>query len=356
MAPQTPYGSRTASAWVRHSVSTGQVRQTVLAASSRLRRAGPRSPSGWKNTSGLVRRQAPSSCQSHRSAIGPGRREISAMAISFSAGPVGGRPAGWPRAVVGCRFNRATRSDRTLQPRQRLFKKSRHRLFNSRTDGSAKAGSVGLSARSERSSVTRQLGPGFGAEPLSGCRLGRTFAVLRVAPGGPAAQTVSHAREQVEQRPGAGMDRTAAMAGTGQAARTLTVAVVARRLGVAPATLRTWARRYDLGPSTAHRRLAPALHRRGLRPAGRHAPADPRGRRARRGGPGGPGDARRVARRGRPGRGRRDRAAPVGRAARAARRRRTCRWPASCRSRTPAGWPAACTGPPSRWTPAAWPS
>src|SRR6185437_6581589 len=45
-------------------------------------------------------------------------------------------------------------------------------------------------------------------------------------------------------------------------ARTLTVAVVARRLGVAPATLRTWARRYDLGPSLhtagSHRRYTPA--------------------------------------------------------------------------------------------------
>jgi MerR family transcriptional regulator, light-induced transcriptional regulator len=41
-------------------------------------------------------------------------------------------------------------------------------------------------------------------------------------------------------------------------ARTMTVAVVARRLGVAPATLRTWARRYELGPSQhtagSHRR------------------------------------------------------------------------------------------------------
>jgi MerR family transcriptional regulator, light-induced transcriptional regulator len=41
---------------------------------------------------------------------------------------------------------------------------------------------------------------------------------------------------------------------------TLTVAAVARRLGVAPATLRTWARRYGLGPSEhtagAHRRYA----------------------------------------------------------------------------------------------------
>ena len=41
----------------------------------------------------------------------------------------------------------------------------------------------------------------------------------------------------------------------------LTVAVVARRIGVAPATLRTWDRRYGLGPSQhvagAHRRYAP---------------------------------------------------------------------------------------------------
>ena len=42
----------------------------------------------------------------------------------------------------------------------------------------------------------------------------------------------------------------------------LTVAAVARRLGVAPATLRTWDRRYGLGPSTheagEHRRYCPA--------------------------------------------------------------------------------------------------
>src|SRR5688572_13614063 len=42
----------------------------------------------------------------------------------------------------------------------------------------------------------------------------------------------------------------------------LTVAAVARRLGVAPATLRTWDRRYGLGPSEhtagAHRRYTPA--------------------------------------------------------------------------------------------------
>ena len=41
----------------------------------------------------------------------------------------------------------------------------------------------------------------------------------------------------------------------------LTVAAVARRLGVAPATLRTWDRRYGLGPSEhiegEHRRYCP---------------------------------------------------------------------------------------------------
>jgi transposase-like protein len=48
--------------------------------------------------------------------------------------------------------------------------------------------------------------------------------------------------------------------GEAPTAPTLTVAAVARRLGVAPATLRTWARRYGLGPSAhtagAHRRYS----------------------------------------------------------------------------------------------------
>jgi MerR HTH family regulatory protein len=43
---------------------------------------------------------------------------------------------------------------------------------------------------------------------------------------------------------------------------TLPVAAVARRLGIAPATLRTWDRRYGIGPSGhttgRHRRYAPA--------------------------------------------------------------------------------------------------
>ena len=49
-------------------------------------------------------------------------------------------------------------------------------------------------------------------------------------------------------------------ADAGAATATLTVAAVARRLGVAPATLRTWARRYGLGPGAhtagSHRRYS----------------------------------------------------------------------------------------------------
>ena len=49
--------------------------------------------------------------------------------------------------------------------------------------------------------------------------------------------------------------------GTKRGGPVLTVAVVARRLGVAPATLRTWDRRYGLGPTGhaagAHRRYTP---------------------------------------------------------------------------------------------------
>jgi len=51
------------------------------------------------------------------------------------------------------------------------------------------------------------------------------------------------------------------MGGAVQSGPVLTVAVVARRLGVAPATLRTWDRRYGLGPTGhaagAHRRYTP---------------------------------------------------------------------------------------------------
>ena len=49
---------------------------------------------------------------------------------------------------------------------------------------------------------------------------------------------------------------------SGEVEEKLTVAAVARRIGVAPATLRTWDRRYGLGPSDhvegEHRRYCPS--------------------------------------------------------------------------------------------------
>jgi len=109
MPPQIPYGSCTASAWVRHAAITGHAAQIALAAFSRLRRRGPRSPSGWKNISESIERHEPSYCHSHCSAIGCGRRDSSAMWFSF--------------ALDIC----------TIQPFHRLFKYlSSHALFNVR--------------------------------------------------------------------------------------------------------------------------------------------------------------------------------------------------------------------------------
>lgn len=66
-----------------------------------------------------------------------------------------------------------------------------------------------------------------------------------------------------ENRVAADNDGVSANLGSGGSAEPgLTVAAVARRLGVAPATLRTWDRRYGLGPSShetgAHRRYSAA--------------------------------------------------------------------------------------------------
>jgi MerR family transcriptional regulator, light-induced transcriptional regulator len=73
---------------------------------------------------------------------------------------------------------------------------------------------------------------------------------LRVARVAPSAHTESMPGPHADEAPGSAVDI--------HSERTLTVAVVARRLGVAPATLRTWARRYELGPSRhtagSHRR------------------------------------------------------------------------------------------------------
>ncbi len=46
----------------------------------------------------------------------------------------------------------------------------------------------------------------------------------------------------------------------------LSVAAVARRIGIAPATLRTWDRRYGLGPSASPSRLPPQVLRDRRRP------------------------------------------------------------------------------------------
>jgi hypothetical protein len=78
--PHTPYGSRTRSDCSRHCIITGQERQIALAASARLRRVEPRSPSGWKNSVSSASRHAPWYCHSHSSITGPGSLEISVMA------------------------------------------------------------------------------------------------------------------------------------------------------------------------------------------------------------------------------------------------------------------------------------
>src|SRR3954462_9300442 len=58
---------------------TGHRAQTALAAACRRARAGPRSPSGWKNSEVFSPRQAPWSCQSQTSATGVGSLRMSAM-------------------------------------------------------------------------------------------------------------------------------------------------------------------------------------------------------------------------------------------------------------------------------------
>jgi DNA-binding transcriptional MerR regulator len=72
--------------------------------------------------------------------------------------------------------------------------------------------------------------------------------------GIPAVNRARRAGQFGQEVGGSAMDPSAVPA--------LTVAAVARRLGVAPATLRTWDRRYSLGPSGhtagAHRRYTPS--------------------------------------------------------------------------------------------------
>src|SRR5690625_1058873 len=106
ISPQTPYGSRTCRECSRHISKTGHVAQTALAALSRCRRAAPRSPSGWKKSVGSASRHAPWYCQSHKSIIGPGSREISAMSTS----------------LIEASVVRYEQLRSTLQPLHQLFK------------------------------------------------------------------------------------------------------------------------------------------------------------------------------------------------------------------------------------------
>ncbi|WP_243795490.1 MerR family transcriptional regulator [Saccharopolyspora gloriosae] len=85
---------------------------------------------------------------------------------------------------------------------------------------------------------------------------------MRADDDGAQADTGRHrapeADEASDERAG---DLTAGVLGSAPEEPRLTVAAVARRLGVAPATLRTWDRRYGLGPtdhaSGSHRRYGP---------------------------------------------------------------------------------------------------
>ena len=83
-------------------------------------------------------------------------------------------------------------------------------------------------------------------------------------PAAPDAPAADRAGEDAGAVTGDAADPPAGGAVDGEAA--LTVAAVARRLGVAPATLRTWDRRYGLGPAAhrtgAHRRYSEADVRR----------------------------------------------------------------------------------------------
>src|SRR3954452_16760691 len=241
--PQTPYGSRTASACSRHCVITGQEPQMAFAAESRLRRAGPRSPSGWKNRVGSASRHAPRNCHSHRSATGPGSLEISAIEATFVrlvallALPV---PPTLPTVSHLVQVKRVT----------------------------------GCSSGSKACPV-RPPPRGCGSTDPPRRSPGAASRAVYPAPSpptpvrGPGLTRSCNASARGFRWRGSGGPRTIeAMATTDRgddASPTpppmLTVAAVARRLGVAPSTLRTCARRYDLGPSAhtagSHRRYGP---------------------------------------------------------------------------------------------------
>ena len=93
MPPQTPYGSRTDSACLRQASITGHRAHTALAAAWRRARAGPRSPSGWKNRDVLSPRHAPWSCQSQTSATGSESANVGHFSSRARREPEGDCPA-----------------------------------------------------------------------------------------------------------------------------------------------------------------------------------------------------------------------------------------------------------------------
>src|SRR6478735_4700166 len=109
--------------------------------------------------------------------------------------------------------------------------------------------------------------PSFGRLDRAGSRrAGGVVTPCFVAGGAPGCgPPVATSEERADNR---FMSSSSAGSGDGEAAPagptgpSVTVAGVARRLGVAPATLRTWDRRYGLGPTEhaagAHRRYTPA--------------------------------------------------------------------------------------------------
>lgn len=89
MPPHTPYGSRWASAYSRHSSSTGHDWQIRLARSIRRLRGPPRSPSGWKKNSGSIVLHDPRTCQSQKSTSAPCTSLMRATTITSSPCPRG---------------------------------------------------------------------------------------------------------------------------------------------------------------------------------------------------------------------------------------------------------------------------
>jgi DNA-binding transcriptional MerR regulator len=146
---------------------------------------------------------------------------------------------------------------RTLQPRQQLFK--------------TVSRSVRIASRSGRDQAWRDSGHGLarigarrpGArDPAAGNRARSSAQSTQARDrGGDETDEMQHTDDERSTGDAGDGDRSVGDVDLGELdGPILTVAAVAARLGVAPATLRTWDRRYGLGPSEhtagAHRRYS----------------------------------------------------------------------------------------------------